>query len=241
VRISAMVMAGGRGTRMRASKIDTPKPLVRVADTSVLAHNVAALLHHGVRDLHVSTSDPQVTAEAQGACTTQAVAAGGTLTVHVEHSPLGNMGAAGLLHGRCDALMVVFADNLTALDLGAMLRHHAATRPAATLATHVHRVPVPYGALEVTAGQVQRYTEKPRLPVVVSSGVYVWGPAALAWLAGHAPAGASAVVSEMLEAGQRVEAFAHDAPWIDINDATAIDRAEALLEAHPAAFTWTSP
>ena len=100
---------------------------------------------------------------------------------------------------------------------------------------------MPYGALELEGDAVRSYTEKPRIPVVVSSGVYVWGPVALAWLAGHAPAGASQLVGALLAAGEPVRAFRHTALWLDLNEAADLGRAEEVIASNPASFPWISP
>lgn len=228
-------MAGGRGERMRASGVDLPKPLVPVRGVPLVAHNLHALLRDGLRDVVVAVpaSEPDVGAYARGPLAALARDAGATLEVLVEDVPLGNIGAAGRLHGRAEALLVVYADNLTSLDLGAVLRRHADSGAALTLATHEEPFRLPYGRLEVVDGRVVDYAEKPVLRVPVCSAVSVLGPAATAALPADRPTGLVDLTRALLARGEPVAAHVHDAAWVDVNDAAALARAEALLEGSP--------
>src|SRR4051812_28872012 len=119
-------MAGGRGERMRASGVALPKPLVLVHGTPLVEHNLLQLLRHGFDDVVVSVPGPggAVGGYADGRLTELASEAGARLRVLAETTPLGNIGCAGLLDGEGDVL-VVYADNLTSLDLRDVVRHHA--------------------------------------------------------------------------------------------------------------------
>jgi len=232
--IEAMVMAGGAGSRMRASGIALPKPLVEVGGRPLLAWNLSALARLGLDRV-------TVVLPAGGGPIADWIAAEGRallpgLVLVEEGAPLGNVGAAGWRAGGAQALLLTFADNLSGLDLSAFLSAHRATHPAMTLATHRHRVPVPYGVLELEGEAVVSYREKAPVEVVVSSGYYVLGPPALQFLADRGRCGASELVSGLLAAGQSIRSFAHAAPWVDVNDASDRARAEAIVAANRALF-----
>lgn len=227
MRTKALVMAGGAGSRMSRSGVHTPKPLVQVAGRPLIEWNLLALRRHGVDEVVVSVSEEAASIRAW-------VRAQG-LPELVETAPLGNIGAAGELLASCERLLVVFADNLTDLDLGALLEAH---RGALTLATHQHPVPVDYGVLELSGQRVTAYREKPTLQVTVSSGLYVLGPPAMQAIAARTAAdeagqrgrcGATDMVRDVLEAGHEVGSFAHQARWVDVNDARKLGEAEELL------------
>ena len=173
---TALVMAGGRGERMRASGVTTAKPLVAVGGRTLLERNLLALLDR---------RDPD--------------------------------------------LLVVFADNLTTLDLAAIVGHHRKARAALTTAVHFEPFRIPFGEVEVRDGWVVSYTEKPEHRVLVSSGVLVLGPAAIARIPRGRPTGISWLANQLLAAGERIAAFPHQASWIDVNDMGAAERAEHAL------------
>jgi NDP-mannose synthase len=223
---------------MRASGVELPKPLVPVAGVPLIEWNLRALLLHGLDQVVVAVpaGDDAIAGFARERLAPAAAAAGASLRVLTEPTPLGNIGCAGLLRDAGDVL-VVFADNVTVLDLRALIDHHLASGAAMTLASHDEPFQLPYGRLELAGGDwVVAYTEKPELAVTVSSGTAVLSPAATGLLAADTPTGMADLARELLRAGLPVRAFRHRAPWVDVNDAAAIPRAERLLEQHAAAF-----
>jgi NDP-sugar pyrophosphorylase family protein len=228
---TALVMAGGRGERMRASGIAIPKPLVTVGGVTLLERNLITLLDSGMRDIVVVTPahSPEITDFVRDRCQHLASSRGCDLRVYVEEQPLGNIGAAAEITAGNSEVLVVFADNLTTLDLGAMVRHHRHAEAALTTAVHFEPFRIPFGEVEVQNGMVVAYTEKPERRVLVSSGVFVLGSAAIALIPRGASTGVSWLANQLLATGERVAAFPHEASWIDINDMAAVERAGRLL------------
>lgn len=240
-RVVALVMAGGRGERMAASGIRTPKPLVTVRGVPMLEHNVRLLLHWGLREVVVSASadDDRVAGFCRSRLAPLVEAAGGDLEVLVEPEPLGNVGCAGLLADRAGDVLVVFSDNLTVLDLRDVLELHRAQGADLTLACHEHGLRIPYGRLETDGDRVTGYVEKPTLPVLVSSAVSVLAPRALAALPPHEPSGLVDLTTRLLAENATVAAYRHQADWVDVNDAGRLADAEALVARHDRLFPWT--
>ena len=228
-------MAGGRGARMGGQ---VPKPLVPVRGLALLERNLLRLLAQGFHDIVVTTPahTPSLRRYVEGRGMTLARAVGARLSVFEEVTPRGTVGAAAELAGR-DPVLVLYADNLTTLDLTALIAaHQAEPDTAMTLAVHDEPFVIPFGRIQVRAGRVERYDEKPSIRVPVASGVYVLGAAALAWIPRDRPVGTNEVVDALLEVGATVRAFTHDASWIDVNDPVAVHRAEQMLAVPDNAF-----
>ncbi|MFO0607407.1 MAG: NUDIX domain-containing protein [Polyangiales bacterium] len=235
--IDALVMAGGRGERMRATHGPTAKPLVRVLGLELIERNLAMLLRLGYRGVAVSVpaGEPSLAAWVRGRGAELARAAAARVEVLEEATPLGTIGVASRLRGSGD-VVVVNADNLVTLDLPALAAHHRAVNAAFTVATHLQPFRIPFGEVVAEGGLLRAYREKPELPVRVSSGTYVLGPAAAEALEYEARCDVPTLVERLLARGLAVGAFAHESPWIDVNDAPALARAEALVAAHPDRF-----
>lgn len=235
---AGLIMAGGAGERMRLSGSAVPKPLVSVAGRPLLEWNLLALLRAGLGEIHVSVpaADGRVRDFARSRCAELAGRHGARFAVIEEPQPLGSIGAAACVAGslagspaRRGDVVAVNADNLTSLDLRAVLAAHRADGAALTLAVHDEPFTIPYGQITLEGSRVVAYREKPSFPVRICSAVSVLGPEAVHAIAPGESIGLPALANRLLQAGAAVRAFHHAAPWIDVNDLAARERAEALV------------
>jgi NDP-mannose synthase len=238
----ALVMAGGRGERMRASGARVPKPLTCVGGVPLLERSLVRLLTSDFRDIVVSLAagQPEVRGFVETRGRALARSAGAGIRVLEEREPLGNIGCAARIDGQPREVLVVYADNLTALDLRRVVEHHRSLDAAMTTAIHEEPFRLPYGEVDASDGRLLAYLEKPVHRVLVSSGVYVLGERALAAISAHGRTEVSALVNRLLREGAVVGAIRHEAPWVDVNDLDALARAERLVADHPTEFaSWT--
>jgi NDP-sugar pyrophosphorylase family protein len=236
----ALIMAGGRGERLRASGALTPKPLVAIRGLCLLEHNLLRLLSSGFRDIVVAVPahTPEIAQFVRTRGQSLAEAFGCRVRLFEETRPLGNIGAAAELETGDSDLLVVYADNLTALDLNGLVRHHRGTGAALTSAVHLEPFRIPYGEVQVRDEMIVGYLEKPERSILVSSGVFVLSPEAIAGLPRGRRTEVAWLANRLLEIRAKVAAFRHDAPWIDVNDSAAVARAEQLLADHAEAFEY---
>jgi NDP-sugar pyrophosphorylase family protein len=234
-----VIMAGGRGARMRASGAHEPKPLVGVLGAPLVERNVTALIRHEILDVRVVLASGGRGAAVLDWCEERGAAlmraAGGRLTVVEEGEPLGNCGGLALAAGsEAGDAVLLFADNLTDLDLTAVVEAHRERGAALTLAVHDEPFRLPYGVVDASDGRVSGYREKPTLAVSVGSGVAVVSADARALLSG--PAGLSDFANACVGADLVVAAWPHSARWIDVNDVARVEAAEAMVRGAPASF-----
>jgi NDP-sugar pyrophosphorylase family protein len=234
----ALIMAGGRGERMRASGASVPKPLVSIRGVPLLEHNLLRLLNSGFLNVVVAvpSHSPKVADFVRTRGKLLADPLGAKVRLFEETEPLGNIGAAAELETGGNDLLIVFADNLTSLDLTALVRHHCETDSALTAAVHLEPFPIPYGEVEIHDGAIAAYREKPEHRILISTGLFVLAPAARLRLPRGQRTEVAWLVNRLLAEGEKVSAFQHDAPWIDVNDSSAVDRAERLVAKHSNAF-----
>lgn len=241
-RVRALVMAGGEGQRMQRSGATRPKPLVPVRGVPLLERNLYALFGAGIADIAVAVpASPSMVGDfvrTRGALL--AKMAGTTLRIVEETTPLGTIGAAALVANDVDTLLVVNADNLTALDLRGFLARHQALAADLTVASHLHPLQLPYAELVLDGSAVTDYREKPKHHFRVCSAVYALGPRALALLDGRRR-DAPDLARTLLAEGASVHAVDHSAPWIDVNDVDGVAAAERLVAEYPDAFDCWHP
>ncbi|MAE77697.1 MAG: hypothetical protein CMJ85_12615 [Planctomycetes bacterium] len=172
----ALVMAGGRGERLRPLTDDTPKPLLPVGGSPLLLRVLGQLASAGVKQCFLSLhylGDKVRSAVGDGA------SVGLDVAYLEETDPLGTAGALGLLPDSLRALdggrlVVINGDILTNVNLTALFAWHERHGNRATVATHLWEVDVPFGLAHFQDQQLERLEEKPTLRLPVNAGVYVF-------------------------------------------------------------------
>ncbi|HEY7993599.1 MAG TPA: sugar phosphate nucleotidyltransferase [Candidatus Eremiobacteraceae bacterium] len=235
---AAVIMAGGRSSRMRATYGPEHKALVEVLGVSLLERNLTGLIVQGFDDVTIAVAASEGTIHEWARSRGQDLAAstGARLTLYLEEEPLGTIGALGAI-STTGATVVVNVDNLSAIDLGAFLREHEASGAAMSVAVHVERFSIPFGEVRVADGCVVEYSEKPERSLLISSGTYVLGRTACEQIGSGRRCNVPELVRSLNTRGGRVHAFKHDSPWIDVNDAAGVARAEALVARHADRFS----
>jgi NDP-sugar pyrophosphorylase family protein len=239
-------MAGGFGTRMTQSGMPLPKPLVPVLGVALLERNVCLLARAGVRRVVVAVAGAaRATREfVRDRLIPVGAVLGITVEELVEPSALGNIGAAALVPRPDAALLVVYADNLTTLDLAMIHRAHVDGHADMTLAVHEEPFRMPFGEVRCAADDPDRvvdYIEKPTYRVPVCSAVSVLGAAALEAMPAGQPCGLSDLARRLLARSLRVRAWRHSAAWVDVNSLPDVARAERLVRDNATLMeTWWS-
>ena len=235
---AAVIMAGGRSSRMRATHGPDHKALVHVLGVSMLERNLATLFGQGFDDVTVvsSAGEPAVAEWVRTRGSDLARAARATVASHIEREPLGTIGVLGALAADGD-LLVVNVDNLSAIDLQALVREHRDAGAAMTVAVHEEPFSIPFGEVRVENGRIVEYAEKPQRRLLVSSGTYVVGRKARESIAPGKPTNVPELIMALVARGERVAAYRHDEPWIDVNDSAGVKAAESLVAANARRFS----
>jgi NDP-sugar pyrophosphorylase family protein len=223
--VSAVVMAGGFGRRLRPLTDDLPKPLLPVGARPILDYVVSHLASAGVREVTIAT-------HYRGELIRDHFGDGAPWQVNIqyvdEEAPLGTAGALRLLPASGPPLFVINGDILTKLDVAEMLRFHRDHSADLTIGLRALRAQVPYGVVEVRGADVVGVLEKPTTQYFVNAGLYIVERRALEWLP---PNGVRAdmpdLVSALIAAGQRVVGFPVREYWLDIGQPEHYAQAQA--------------
>ncbi len=230
----AVVMAGGKGTRLGRLSEEVPKPLMEVAGRSILEWIVLTLVGGGIRDVYVSVNHlaDQVV---------EHLGDGGHLGCSISYlredpeKPLGTAGSLALFraeHPRlADPVMVMNGDLMVQFEPHAMLEHHRRHGAALTVATRTYQHEVPFGVVshEGDGSRIRSIEEKPTFSVDVNAGVYAVEPRVLDRIAPGEPSTMPQVVQDCLSAGEAVHAWPLSSSWIDVGTPADLARAKGQL------------
>ncbi len=174
--LRALLMAGGKGERLRPMTLTTPKPLLEIDGKAIIDYNVEALAAAGVTDITVSTA---YMADAIDSHFASPVAGVQVRTVR-ESAPLGTIGAASLVDWEPDGdTLVMNSDLLTTISFEEMYLHHAAEHADITVAAIPYAVSVPYAILTTDGARVTGIDEKPTYSHYANAGIYIFRNAVL--------------------------------------------------------------
>lgn len=215
----AVILAGGKGSRLGPYTTVLPKPLMPLGDRAILDVVVRQLRDRGFGPLTLAVG---YLAHLIRAVVGDGEAHGVEIRYHVEEQPLGTAGPFAAIEGLGDAsFLAMNGDILTTLDYSRFFEEHERSGNAMTVATHQRTVRTNYGVLHVDApsgesiDRVSGYEEKPEIAYTVSMGVYALHPVVLE----HIPEGRFDIpdlVLALLEAGLPVGAYPFDGYWLDI-------------------------
>ncbi|MEP7075675.1 MAG: NDP-sugar synthase [Acidobacteriota bacterium] len=177
----ALILAGGKGTRLRPLTVYTPKPIVPLANRPFLLYQLAVLRNAGITDITLSLSyQPDKIEQVLG----DGSELGVNLSYVTEPSPLGTGGAYSFAALSDAPSIVLNGDILTDIDLAKVVRFHEAKKADATLVLAPVEDPTAYGLVETgAAGEIRTFIEKPtsadlaKLHIdTINAGIYVLEP-----------------------------------------------------------------
>lgn len=212
--MQAVILAGGKGTRLRPYTVPLPKPLVPVGEHPILEVLLRQLRHHGFGDVVISTGH---LAELIEAYCRGGRRWGLKIRYVREETPLSTAGALKLVRGLAPHFLTLNGDVLTTLDPRALLEFHRRQRAMATVSVCARRHTVDFGVLDLTRdGRVRGYAEKPSFTHFVSMGINALDRRALRFIRPGEALGMPDLILRLVRAGQRVLAYRSRAQWLDI-------------------------
>lgn len=210
----AVVLAGGRGTRLAPYTQVLPKPLMPIGEQAILEIVLGQLGEAGVTDVTLSVG---YLAHLIQAVLDHATHLDVDLRYVHEQEPLGTAAPLRLIDGLTDTFIAMNGDVLTDLSYDEMVAHHRAQGSLLTIATHERVVKIDYGVLAVDAsGRLCSFQEKPEIRTTVSMGIYVVEPEALEYIPASGHFDLPQLVQALMDDGQPVGTFRHDGLWFDI-------------------------
>ena len=218
-----VIMAGGRGARMRPHTEDCPKPMLHVAGKPMLEHIIQKAKGEGFKDFIISL-------HYLGHIIEEHFLDGRHLDVSIrylrERSPLGTAGALSLLEIAPDQpLVITNGDLITDICYGDLLNFHELHSADATMAVRLHEWENPFGVVNLNGIRITGFHEKPISRYHINAGVYVLSPEILNLLVRDEHCDMPALFERVMLSGLQAIAYQMHEPWLDVGRPADLDRA----------------
>ena len=226
--VSAVVMAGGYGARLRPLTNEIPKPMLPLGDKPLVEHTIDNLRRYGVQQVYMATHyKPEAFSNHFG----DGHAFGVQIDYLHEEQPRGTAGVLASLPKGDDPLFVINGDIVTEVSYGAMLRFHQESGAEMTVGVRQYEFSVPYGVIEMEGMSIRGVKEKPTHNFFVNAGIYLLERSA----AEHVPSGCSfdmpQLIESLLSLDKKVIAFPISEYWLDIGRMADYEKARSDAEA----------
>ena len=230
----AIVLAGGKGTRLAPYTTVLPKPLMPIGEMPILEIVIRQLQKHGFDNLTLAVG---YLGELLMAYCGDGSKFGVTLDYSREEQPLGTAGPIALVPNLNETFLVMNGDLLTTIDYAAMLKYRRERGALATIACYQRDVKIDLGVLDVDSDNwVANYIEKPTYHYSVSMGIYLFEPEILKYIPANQRLDLPELVIKLMQDGEKVNVFNFDGYWLDIGRHDDYERAIEEFAAYRADF-----
>jgi len=220
---SALIMAGGKGTRLMPLTADTPKPLLKVGERTILDITISRLVKMGIQHIYISVHHlkEQIIAFVEG----QNYDAQMHFVEELE--PSGTLGAIKYMGDwKYDHLLVMNSDLLTNINFESFLEDTIAQDAWMSVVSIPYKVAVPYAVMDTDKGFVKGLREKPTLTFQTNAGIYMINKRSLQFYGGQIPFNAPDLMEILMENEKAVRSYSFNDYWLDIGKHADFDKAQ---------------
>lgn len=227
--LRAILMAGGKGERLRPLTLDTPKPLLKVDGKPIIDYNIEAIQQAGINEItvcarYLAEKIKQHFAEP---------AEGVVIKCVTETEPMGTIGAAALIPIPEEGdTLVMNSDLLTTISLEELYLKHSKTRADVTVGVIPYQVSVPYAILSTEDEKVTGIEEKPSYSHYANAGIYIFKNSILKGLPKDRPTDAPDLIRKVISEGKKVTYHVINGTWIDVGSPAEFKQAQELMRHH---------
>ena len=226
--LDALVMAGGRGSRLQPMTDTVPKPLLKVGDKAIIDHNIDRLRAFGIDDFHLSVR--YLGEQIEDHYSTKAL--NGTKVNFVwEEEALGTLGAASLIEDfHHDYVLITNSDILSTLDYEDFFLDFLEKEADMAVATVPYQVNVPYAVMETSNHHVVSFKEKPTYTYYSNGGIYLVKKALLEKVPKNTFYNATDLMETVIAAGGKLISYPIRQYWLDIGKPEDFEKAQSDIK-----------
>lgn len=225
--IDAVLMAGGKGERLRPLTEKTPKPLIKVGDKCIIDYNIDRLIEYGVENINVTVNylGEQLEkhfAEPRGKVKVQTVR---------EPKYLGTIGSIRFVEEfKNDTILVMNSDLFTNINFEDFYLHFKEHDAMMSVASIPYNVSIPFGILELDGRNIKGLIEKPKYNYYANGGIYLIKKEALLYIPEETFFNATDLIEALIKYNQTVIRYPLNGTWIDIGQHADLVKAQDLVK-----------
>jgi NDP-sugar pyrophosphorylase family protein len=215
--MKAIILAGGRGTRLAPYTYVLPKPMMPVGDKAILEILLRQMKRAGIFDVVITVGH---LAGLMQAFFQDGLQYDLNISYSFEPKPLGTAGPLSLVPGLDRTFLVSNGDVLTNLNINQFIEFHHQHEGICTIAMHDRKVNIALGVIDHNPEdyRVTKYIEKPTLDYCVSMGMYIFEPEVLNYIPQGEYLDFPNLVHKLLDAGVKVVGYPFDGYWMDLGN-----------------------
>jgi NDP-sugar pyrophosphorylase family protein len=212
--MKAVILAGGKGTRLEPYTTILPKPLMPIGDMPILEVMLRQLKRAGIHEIILTVGHL--------ASLLRSYFGDGSpwnlqISYSQENKPLGTAGPIAQVQGLDKTFLVTNGDILTTLDIRKLVSFHKKKGGIATIASHRRQIRIDLGVLEMNMdSRVENYHEKPTTDYMVSMGIYVFEPRIINFIPSVQYLDFPDLILNLIKAGEQVYGYMFDGYWKDL-------------------------
>ena len=225
--IDAVLMAGGKGERLRPLTEKTPKPLLKVGDKAIIDHNIDRLINYGVEHISVTVNYLKEQIEDHFANPRKGI------HVQTVREPkfLGTIGSIRFVKNFYnDTILVMNSDLFTNINYEDFYLHFKEHDAEMSVAAVPYTVSVPYGIFDLEGREIQGLIEKPTYNYYANAGIYLIKKSALDEIPDNTFFNATDLIEKLISEGKKVIRFPLNGTWIDIGNPQEYQKANELVK-----------
>ena len=225
--VDAVMMAGGKGERLRPLTEKTPKPLLPVGDKAIIDHNVDRLISYGIKHISVTVNYLAEQLEAHFAQPR------GDVQVNCVREPqfLGTIGSVQYVRKFYnDAVLVMNSDLFTNIDYEDFYLHFQQHDAEMSVAAIPYNVAIPYGIFQLEGRNIKGLLEKPKYNYYANAGIYLIKRRALDEIPANTIFHATDLIEKLIAEGKSVIRYPLNGTWIDIGNPQEYQKANDFVK-----------
>ena len=225
--VDAVIMAGGKGERLRPLTEKTPKPLLPVGDKAIIDHNVDRLISYGISHISVTVNYLAEQIESHFAQPR------GDVKVNCIREPhyFGTIGSVQYVKNFYnDAVLVMNSDLFTNIDYEDFYLHFQQHDAEMSVAAIPYNVAIPYGIFQLEGRNITGLVEKPKYIYYANAGIYLIKRRALDEIPANTMFHATDLIEKLINEGKRVIRYPLNGTWIDIGNPQEYQKANDFVK-----------
>ena len=225
--VDVVMMAGGKGERLRPLTEKTPKPLLPVGNKAIIDHNVDRLISYGVQHISVTVNYLKEQIEEHYYKPRNGV----KIQTVREPSFLGTIGSIKFVpQFYNDTVLLMNSDVFTNIDYEDFFLHFQQHDAEMSVAAIPYNISIPYGVLDLNGRNIEGLIEKPKYTYYTNAGIYLIKRSALDEIPENVFYNATDLVEKLISKGKRVIRYPLNGTWIDIGNPQEYQKAQDLVK-----------